>query len=348
MKREMSKARQVLVDSYIESLEKEIIPWKQGWSTVKNYNPVTKTQYRGINRLILYNAVAKNNYNDPRWMTFSQIKAANYKLNNAKGKGVPLEKCSLYDMETKKYLNISDVDKIVREENLSRQEKYERFKWSVKVFYVFNASLIEGIEPYTIEEKDIHIDVNDLACRFIDRYCKNANLSIVENFLCECPVYKPVNDMILIPAKGSFDDEYEFVSAVLHECCHSTMKENRLGRSYPNLKTNNERYAFEELYAEIASSFLCADIGIEIKQDKAVRQDCIFGACSQCEQLVLNHSSGDFLTVGQTEYYSNNIQFFPLYFPQRMIPESFFRQFPSLSSKSEYSYLFLIQYSFEK
>ncbi len=58
------------------------------------------------------------------------------------------------------------------------------------------------------------------------------------------PVYKPVNDMILIPAKGSFDDEYEFVSAVLHECCHSTMKENRLGRSYPNLKTNNERYAF--------------------------------------------------------------------------------------------------------
>ncbi len=41
------------------------------------------------------------------------------------------------DMETKKYLNISDVDKIVREENLSRQEKYERFKWSVKVFYVF-------------------------------------------------------------------------------------------------------------------------------------------------------------------------------------------------------------------
>lgn len=27
-------------------------------------------------------------YNDPRWMTFSQIKAANYKLNNAKGKGV--------------------------------------------------------------------------------------------------------------------------------------------------------------------------------------------------------------------------------------------------------------------
>ena len=93
-------------------------------------------------------------------------------------------------------------------------------------------------------------------------------IDIVENFLCECPVYKPVNDMILIPAKGSFDDEYEFVSAVLHECCHSTMKENRLGRSYPNLKTNNERYAFEELYAEIASSFLCADIGIEIKQEK--------------------------------------------------------------------------------
>lgn len=107
----MSKARQALVDSYIESLEKEIIPWKQGWSTVKNYNPVTKTQYRGINRLILYNAVAKNNYNDPRWMTFSQIKAANYKLNNAKGKGVPLEKCSLYDMETKKYLNIFEIKK---------------------------------------------------------------------------------------------------------------------------------------------------------------------------------------------------------------------------------------------
>ena len=73
MKREMSKARQALVDSYIESLEKEIIPWKQGWSTVKNYNPVTKTQYRGINRLILYNAVAKNNYNDPRWMVFFDI-----------------------------------------------------------------------------------------------------------------------------------------------------------------------------------------------------------------------------------------------------------------------------------
>ena len=59
----------------------------------------------------------------------------------------------LYMIWRQKYLNISDVDKIVREENLSWQEKYERFKWSVKVFYVFNASLIEGIEPYTIEEK---------------------------------------------------------------------------------------------------------------------------------------------------------------------------------------------------
>ncbi len=62
MKSRDEQARQALVDSYIESLTKRNHTMEAGVVYSQNYNPVTKTQYRGINRLILYNAVAKNNY----------------------------------------------------------------------------------------------------------------------------------------------------------------------------------------------------------------------------------------------------------------------------------------------
>ena len=43
-------------------------------------NPITKTIYKGYNRLLLNSLAIRNNLTDNRWLTFNQIKNNNWKL----------------------------------------------------------------------------------------------------------------------------------------------------------------------------------------------------------------------------------------------------------------------------
>lgn len=107
----------MLIEGYIESLEQEQIPWRKGWGNGDSqHNPITNTFYRGINQLLLNYKYDERRYEDPRWLTFNQIMNEGRTLENAKGQGVPLEKWGIYDREGKKYINVSDMKKIIAEE----------------------------------------------------------------------------------------------------------------------------------------------------------------------------------------------------------------------------------------
>ena len=267
----LNKTRQMLVDNYIKALESNRIPWKIGWETNRSchHNPTTNTKYKGINRLLLIYISHLRQYNDPRWVTFNQIKNKGWKLIDAKGKGIPLEKWSIYDIETKKYINYNDALKIKHEESLTTTEAQRRFKWSCKTFTVFNAKHIEGIEPY---KETVHLfDVNKTAKQLIENYTSSTDLAIIEGDSSQgrC-FYNPKMDIIKIPKQTDFFNEYEYIASLLHECCHSTMHPKRMNRedALSNLGSIDTGYSFEELRAEIGSSFLCADIGLDISQSE--------------------------------------------------------------------------------
>lgn len=243
----INKTREELVKMYVDSLKEGNIPWRQRWVSSLNVNGLTHQEYRGVNQLLLSFVTYKEKYNDNRWMTYKQIKDKGYKLKEAKGKGVPVEFWSAYDIKNKQKISISDYENIIR-----NKPDYKLF---CNTSYVFNGSLIEGLPqkdmyPY---DKDIPSNV------FIQRVIKGLGVKYKEEG--SRAYYSPQDDLVVIPPFTKFYDKYSYYATQLHELCHATGHPKRMNRDQSN--KNKKDYAREELVAEISSSFLMGKLEIE-------------------------------------------------------------------------------------
>jgi antirestriction protein ArdC len=74
-----------------------------------------------------------------------------------------------------------------------------------------------------------------------------------------------------MPAIEAFRDAESFCATLAHEETHWTKHPKRLDRNFGRKVWGDEGYAQEELVAELASAFLCADLGItpEVRDDHA-------------------------------------------------------------------------------
>jgi hypothetical protein len=76
--------------------------------------------------------------------------------------------------------------------------------------------------------------------------------------------YIPEKDVIHLPHKESFHSAADYYGTVLHELSHSTSAPDRLDRQIVGYSEDPDAYSREELRAEIASTFVCAEIGIKM------------------------------------------------------------------------------------
>lgn len=235
---------------YIDSLKEGKIPWRERWVSSLNVNGISDKEYKGINQLLLSYVTYKEQYNDNRWFTFYQIKQKGYKLKDAKGKGIPVEFYSVYDIKNKKKVDFADYERLVNE----RPETKVNYRLICNTSYVFNASLIEGVPEQDKYPYDKSIPANNFIKKIISKlgvkYSERGN----EAF------YSPTTDEIVLPESKKFYDEYSYYATQLHEISHSTGSKDRLNR---NIDFKDKKsYAREELVAEISSSFLMAKLGI--------------------------------------------------------------------------------------
>ena len=246
----ISKTKEELVNMYIDSLKEGKIPWRERWVSSLNVNGISDKEYKGINQLLLSYVTYKEQYNDNRWFTYYQIKQKGYKLKDAKGKGIPVEFYSVYDIKNKKKVDFADYERLVNE----RPETKVNYRLICNTSYVFNASLIEGVPENDKYPYDKSIPANNFIKKIISKlgvkYSERGN----EAF------YSPTTDEIVLPESKKFYDEYSYYATQLHEISHSTGSKDRLNR---NIDFKDKKsYAREELVAEISSSFLMAKLGI--------------------------------------------------------------------------------------
>lgn len=249
-----SKTREQLVKMYLDALKENKIPWRERWYSDLNKNGVTNTEYRGVNQLILSYVAYKEKYKDNRWLTYKQIKENNYKITNAKGKGVPIEFWSVYDIKNKIRLDFPTYEKIIEK----TPERKKDFKVFCNTTYVFNVSLIEGIKPNEKNNRNT-IPTNIYFKRLISKlhieYIEEGNKAY----------YIPSKDTIVLPPSSKFFDKYSYYATQLHELSHATGHSSRLNRNLNN--QNKKDYAREELIAEISSSFLMQKLNVKVKED---------------------------------------------------------------------------------
>ncbi len=73
--------------------------------------------------------------------------------------------------------------------------------------------------------------------------------------------YSPGEDYIRVPVLSRFEQAGDYHAIVLHELAHWTGHESRLARDLTG-RFGSDAYAAEELVAELASAFLCAELGV--------------------------------------------------------------------------------------
>lgn len=262
MKNDKSEiVKQQLAERFIHCLDEKQAEWSKNWRTVGGAcNGISNRKYSGLNRFLLTFYSQEEKYEGNRFFTFNQIKDKGYHLENAKGKGIPV----IYPMfnyfkdETTDYSERKLVGAGKKAEMIRNGEARESdFKWAyASVKYVFSEDLIKEIE----KNPQQHIFSEDEKLQFLKGFMKETGVDFFQSKINDRCYYVPSQHKIVLPPDNHFYSKEAMLSTLAHEIAHSTSKE--LGRDVSG-EFGSEEYAKEELRAEIASAYICAELGID-------------------------------------------------------------------------------------
>jgi antirestriction protein ArdC len=220
-------------------------PWVGGSSAPRNLQ--SGKHYRGINALLL----AMSDFSDPRWTTFNAAR----KMGGKVRKG---EKSTLVTL----WKRIK-----VKDDTAPNGEKIIAILRYFRVFNVTQVDWPEGVIPALPEATPAEgFDPHDAAEQaLLDYIDSDPELSL--HWGGNSAHYIPALHNITLPHREQFRSIHGFYGTAFHECGHSTGK--KLGREVANA-FGSDKYAREELIAEMAAAFVCATLGIDGGFDNSV------------------------------------------------------------------------------
>lgn len=240
----------VVTDRIIAALEAGTVPWRKPWRSIGGVQPTslsTGKPYRGINSWILSLESMTQGYVSPYWVTFKQAQARGGSVRRGeKGTQVvlwkPMEKVDPDTGETKR-------------------------TFLLRYFTVFNTDQCDGVDTPEIQAAPEDRVPIDEAEQLVRSWTSRPEISHGGNRAC----YSPLLDKVSMPQSGQFNSDESYYVTLFHELAHSTGHPSRLARtSLVDPKPfGSEDYSKEELIAEMASAYLCAEVGIENDLDQS-------------------------------------------------------------------------------
>ena len=200
-------------------------------------HPITKTIYKGYNRLLLNSLAIKNNLTDNRWLTFNQIKNNNWKLKKG-SKSTKIEKWSMFSPKE---------DKNKETKNLIPFLKY---------FDIFNAQDIEGIPQK--EKSNYSPDIDDIIS---EQFKETANIQIIErdDFT---PYFDKELKYIKLPLKTQFKEPKLYLKTLVSLLSlNVAQNENKELRGI--YKISKDEY--NKLISELSTIIIFKDFNFDIE-----------------------------------------------------------------------------------
>lgn len=241
-----------ITNTILAKLEAGVKPWVQSFE-VKCSGPTLPTRsngdrYRGINVLMLWIARSAHGFTSNNWMTYKQSQELGGQVQSG-SKGSLVIKYGTFqpsganqDAASK---SSTDAD--------PAQIPY------VRGYKVFNVNQIDNlpaqfypiIEPLTADFRSMGRVEQLIDTLGAEIAWDRSRASYDRN-----------DDNIQMPPRGSFRNEIECYSTLLHEVAHWTGAKRRLDRQLSG-RFGKEAYAMEELIAEMSAAFLCGALGVE-------------------------------------------------------------------------------------
>ena len=255
----MSEARRATVKEISAAMERGGLAWAAEWKGCWSpRNAASGKPYRGMNRVALAAAMARNGFEDPRWCTYNQAREAGWHVGRGEHAAASVEFWSWYvrvgDGPDGRVVTLERAKGLVHEGRLS-EEALEGAFLRGRLHRVFNASQVVGIGPY---DASAHAPAAPDVERMADELIASSRCPVREERSDEA-FYRPSTDTIVLPLREQFASMDGFVRTALHEMCHSTAR--AVGRA---VDRSFEGYAREELVAELGSVFAAADAGLDI------------------------------------------------------------------------------------
>ncbi|MHC5780315.1 ArdC family protein [Aliivibrio fischeri] len=234
---------QMVTDRVIAALENGVKPWVCPWDKTNEcsmlpMNFKTKTNYSGINILLLWSETVEKGFTSPYWLTYKQA--------NELGGNV---------MKGQKGTTIVYYKNWEKEDEEGNKEVIPM----LRTFTVFNIDQVENIEKPMVTVKETREKSEFVKLSYVEEAIHNTEIKI--NHCGVRAFYSPAHDEITLPMVDRFNSSSDYYATAWHELVHATGHKSRLDRDLKN-SFGSKDYAFEELVAELGAAFCCADLGI--------------------------------------------------------------------------------------
>ena len=246
-----------ITDKIVADLERGVRTWMKPWDAGNTAGRITRPlrhnglPYSGINILMLWASAVEQGFAAPMWITFQQ--ALELKAHVRKG-----EKGSL----------VVYANTITKTQANDEGEETDREIRFLKGYTVFNVEQIEGLPEQYYARPEARLTPVERIDR-ADAFFAATGADI--RYRGNSAFYAAEPDYIQLPAIEAFHDSESFYATLAHESAHWTKHSSRLARDFGRKSWGDEGYAKEELVAELASAFLCADLELtpEVRDDHA-------------------------------------------------------------------------------
>lgn len=273
------------IEAFVKSLSEQMVrlmenfgEWKQTWNgpvTSLPYNALTEKRYSGCNAMILMLTGWVMGYNDPRWMTISQLRAfaEKHDLDRLFVKAGEKATHILYPNRSWFFLEDGEKKKITEREAMEIIERnggsappgLDSHIW-FSDYSVFNAKQIPGFPDVVLKEGERREFTEADRNRLIDDFVSYSQIPVEYGFYN--PHYNFFKDIIFLPRPENFTSVDEFYSVQLHEFFHATGHVSRENRELTGIRESRS-YSFEEMRAELFSVIAGRHFHVPISMENA-------------------------------------------------------------------------------
>ena len=228
----------------IKQLEDGVPPWVRPWKDSKVHglgslpsNLLTGRLYSGSNVLLLWMVAAQRGYQHLQYCTYDQANAMGARVRKGE-----------------KACHVIFTKRDVKTDENGEEKAYTL----ARAYSVFNLDQLENVPedklvPQVVED-DTPTNTRAVAI------AKASGITFRHGGSCAC--YKPTLDIIEMPMLRDFESEDSYFGTLFHEITHATGHRARLNRDLSG-RFGDEKYAAEELVAELGSAFTCARLGMQ-------------------------------------------------------------------------------------
>jgi antirestriction protein ArdC len=262
----------------IKALEAGTIPWQKPWTAAAGGPPMRMSNgepYRGVNTLLLGWEAQERGYSSPWWGTYDEIarRSGMEQRTNSRGGSfwVSPDGSPRGVRKGEKGTKIVFSKTVIKKEtDPVTGERTERPVYLMHMWSVFNADQAEQLPAKYYPAREGGEPVAEIrdAQEVLDKYLANGGPTL-RHVAGDRAHYQAGPDRITLPEREQFTSREAYYGAAFHEAGHSTGHPSRLDREgiahFDHFGT--ERYAKEELVAQITSAMLQAETGIETPEE---------------------------------------------------------------------------------